>query len=119
MLEKDPEIKIAKIFSFIISVMYVIIFIPGGIYQWFHYSFLSSVILSSGVVIILSTFGLLLNPKRYLIFGLLIMIFSILTFCAFASIPFSGHFFGMIILGLFMILGVSVGFLTILHDKKS
>jgi len=115
----ENYIKIAKIFSFIITVMYIIIFIPVAIYQWSHYSLPSSVIASSGVVIILSTFGLLLNPKRYLIFGLLIMIFSILTFCAFASIPFSGPFFWMIIPGLFMVLGVSVGFLAILHEKKS
>lgn len=120
MAENDVKIKIAKIFSYILTLMCVIFLIPSAVYGWSHSPLFSNVILSSGVVIILSTFGLLLNPKRYLIFGLLIMIFSILAFCVGSPTSSFGNPLWVIVPGLlFMLLGVSVGFLTILHEKKS
>lgn len=120
MSEKNIKMRVAKILSFIITAI-MIFFVTLCIFGWNqNRSFLFSILISSGVVITLSTLGLFFNPKRPLIFGLLIMIFSILSFCVKALYFYSHDIYSPIIFGTVMILGVIVGILTIsVHEQKN
>lgn len=120
MAEKNIKMRVAKILSFIITGI-MIFFVVLSIYGWGQsHSFMYSIIISSGIVITLSTLGLFFNPERPIIYGLLIMIFSILTFCATGLYSPSYDISLPAIFGVVMILGVSVGILTIsVHEQKS
>lgn len=80
MSKEDVKIRIAKIFSILLIAISCLFFIPLGIGTMFsscHTSYPSGIQISGGIAVTLFSFAYLLYPKQRLVFGTLIMIFSI------------------------------------------
>jgi len=119
MPENDIKIKTVKILSLIITAI-LAFFAIIAIYQWYYQPFLKSIIFTSWVVIALSTIVIIYNQKHSLFFGLLIMIFSILSFLVTGFYSFYNDIYSVIYFGIIMILGVIIGMLTIItYENKN
>ena len=126
--EMGSDITKAKILSMALTVFYIILgmfaltlALTNGNIDY-HLSPSVVIITGSATIIILSTIGIFLREDKAPLFGLLILIFSIVNFFAFTLFaPYNGFYTipGLIIFILLpLVLGVGVGIYTIGGKSK-